>query len=311
MVPQACHKGEVEEASTSYLSGTLTFDIPLFVNIGQELTMTPRGASNPTGDVGYYWYSSWNSAKDTVKTEAGSGDGSWTVTVPVAYGTHTIYAIAFAEDYYSLSATKTFTVVDPSLDGSLTNAGYQTDSLKFTDPRDGAIYYLATSGGNVWMQNNLYYSGSGVSYEYSDAMDPILGRLYNWDEAVEVCPEGWRLPSDADFAALVGSEGETFEGSAGKIMADVYFNGSKMWTFWPEVKITNSTKFSAIPAGYAVDNGEGSQKYVGTNSYATFWTADENGNEGIYRYIYVSKDSIYKANGDKKSFRASVRCVKE
>lgn len=309
----SCHKDNGESSGLPYLDGSVTFDIPKFVSLGQELKLTPQGVKNPTGDLGYYWFSSWKTAKDTVKTETGPGDGSWTVSAPVAIGTYSITAGAFAEDYYGSTCEKSFTVVDASLNGTITGAGYQSDSVKLVDPRDGGVYYLATSGGNVWMQNNLYYSGSGVSYENSPAMDQVVGRLYSWNEAMTACPEGWHLPSDADFAALAEAnvgKGETFTDAAGPLMADAHFNGFKMWTFWPDVKITNKAKFSAMPIGYAIDQ-EGVRKYVGTNEYATFWTSDENGENGLYRYIFVSKNDIFCSNGDKGSFLASVRCVKD
>ena len=97
---------------------------------------------------------------------------------------------------------------------------------------------------------------------------------------------------------------------AGSMMADATFNGKKMWTFWPDVKITNTTNFSAIPVGYALDQ-EGSVKFVGINQYASFWTSDADDDTALYRYIYVSKNDIFSGRGDKEYFRASVRCVKE
>lgn len=311
---QGCHKKGDDTAISPTLDGTMAFDMPLFVLPGEEFTLTPRGASHPKGGgIGYYWFSSWHTVRDTVKTETGPGDGSWTVSVPQSTGTYTITSFAYASEYTSISTFRSFTVVDPSLDGSLKGAGYQSDSVKFVDHRDGGVYYLATAGGNVWMQNNLYYSGAGVSYEDSKAMDPIAGRFYNWNEATKVCPEGWRLPTDADFAALCDDPegaGMILVGAAGSMMADVYFNGSKMWTFWPDVKITNATKFSAVPMGYGIDQ-EGNHKFVGTNEYAVFWTSSQEGDTGIYRYIYVDKKDVFPAAGDKDSFLASVRCVKE
>ncbi|MBO6248259.1 MAG: hypothetical protein J6N54_05555 [Bacteroidales bacterium] len=311
----ACHKEKDSSSTVSpYLDGTLKFSMSLFALPGQEFSLTPSGASNPSGEgVGYCWYCSWITERDTVKTPTGVGDGSWSFTAPESTGTYTVHLMAFAPNYSALNTSQSFTVVDPSLNGSLKGAGYQADSVKFIDPRDGATYYLATTGGKVWMQNNLYFTGKGVSYEYSPAMDKIAGRLYNWNEAKEACPEGWHLPSDAEFTAMVGSsveKGETVVGSAGDLMADVTFNDAKMWTFWPEVKISNKAKFSAAPFGYAVDQ-DGAQKYYGTNSYAAFWTSDSEGDAGLYRYIYVSKNNIYSAWGDKQSFRASVRCVKD
>ena len=303
MVLPSCHKKDEKTTTTPDLDGSLYFNLPMFVDQGETFTLIPKGASNPTtGNVGYCWYNSWKTGRDTVKRETGIGDGSWTVTVPSKTGTYTISCMAFANGYANMTSSKAFTVVDPSLNGSLKGAGYQVDSVKFTDPRDGNVYFLATAGGKVWMQNNLYFKGLGASYENSVAMDPIMGRLYNWKEAVSACPQGWHLPTDAEFAALAEN--------AGSLMADVTFNDSKMWTFWPQVKITNASKFSAIPAGYAIDQ-EGSRKYTGTNKYAVFWTADNDEDSGVYRYIYVDKNIVYSAYGDKDSFLASVRCVKD
>ena len=313
----SCKDKDDDTESLPYLDGSVKFSMPLYVLPEKPFSLTPTGAKHPDGGgIGYFWYSSWDSTRDTVKREDAIGDGTWSFSTPAETGEYTITATAFAKNYSSLSFSMTFVVVDPSIEGSLKGAGYQTDSVTFTDPRDNAVYYLTTSGGKVWMQNNLFYPESGVSFFYCDAIDPIVGRLYSWNEAVSVCPEGWHLPSDAEFAALAGIDGDSYtrgaiiEGCAGSLMADVYFNGTKMWTFWPQVKITNSSKFSAVPIGYAVDQ-EDSQKFNGANAYAVFWTSDSDGDSGIYRYIYEDKTDVYCAKGDKKSFRASVRCVKD
>ncbi len=314
LVLPSCHKKDDEEKSDPYLDGKLTFSIPDFVLTGETFTLVPTGASNPTtGNVGYSWTSSWLSARDTTKKETGTGDGSWTVTMPLEVGTYSITSNAFATGYTPPSAYQEFCVVDPTVDVTITKAGYQIDSTTFKDPRDGMTYYLATTGGNVWMQNNLSYKEYGVSYGYSTAVDPIFGKLYTWNEAIKACPDGWHLPSDADFVALTGTEagrGETIYGAAGSLMADAYFLGNKMWTYWPDVKITNKSKFSALPIGYAIDR-EDSQHYVGINDYAVFWTSDEDGESAFYRYIYEDKDNLYSSKGSKDYFRASVRCVKD
>ena len=314
LVLPSCHKKDDEEKSDPYLDGKLTFSIPDFVLTGETFTLVPTGASNPTtGNVGYSWTSSWISTRDTTKKETASGDGSWTVTMPLKVGTYSITSNAFATGYTPLSAYQEFCVVDPTVNVTITKAGYQIDSTAFKDPRDGKTYYLATTGGNVWMQNNLGYQDSGVSYGYCSAVDPIFGKLYTWNEAIKACPDGWHLPSDADFVALTGTEagrGETIYGAAGSLMADAYFLGNKMWTYWPDVKITNKSKFSALPIGYAI-NWEDSQHYVGINDYAVFWTSDEDGESAFYRYIYEDKDNLYSSKGSKDYFRASVRCVKD
>ena len=318
LVSPSCKKKEENTDVDPSLNGKLSFAMPSFVLPGETYTLVPKGASNPTGDVGYAWSASWTSSRDTVKRETTPGDGSWTITTPSTTGSYTIFAYAFAEDYVSLTATKDFSVVDPTVNGTLTGAGYNTDSLTFKDSRDGGTYFMTKAGDNVWMQNNLYYNGTGVSYENSPAVDPIVGRLYTWNDAINACPDGWHLPSDAEFVKLAGSfvegstfsTGETFEGAAGALMANVYFNGIKMWAFWPNVNITNQSRFSAVPVGYAIDQ-KTNLKFSGINSYAVFWTSDNDGDNALYRYIYVDKNNVFCSKGDKTSFMASVRCVKD
>lgn len=320
----SCKKDDDEDSTKPYLDGTLSFDMPGYVLKGETYTLTPKGVTNPLDgknedEVGYYWYTSWNSSvKDTTKTETGTGDGAYTFTVPEEVGNFSVSCLAFADECYSSSLSATFYVVDPTIDSTITDGGYTAKDASFTDLRDGAVYYTAEAGGKTWMKNNLHYAGSGAPYENSNAMDAIFGRFYTWNEAVEACPDGWRLPSDADFAALatsVAPQGtvfkafEEFPGVAGNLMVNAKFVGERMWEYWPQVDITNKTGFCALPVGYAIYSGSGN-RFVGINTYAMFWTSDTEGENGFYRYIHVQESDIHIGKGDKDSFRATVRCVK-
>lgn len=323
----SCKKDKDSSSTTKdYVSGTLTFSssVPSYVRKGDAFSLTPGGITNPgTGlaeDVGYYWTVSWNSAKDTTKTEADkSGDGTFKFTVPSKVGTFTVNCVAFANGYYTKTNTATFSVVDAALDSTVAGAYSSKDPI-FTDPRDESTYYTTTFNGKTWMKNNLYYSGSGASYDNSEAMDAIFGRYYTWNEAVSACPDGWHLPSDAEFMevanALAGKEGkfsgiENFTGVAGGVMVDAKLLGTRMWEYWPQVKITNEAGLSILPVGYAIDPGN-APKFTGLDSYAAFWTADSDSEDtGFCRYIYVKQNDILVGARDKSSFRASVRCVKD
>ena len=320
----SCKKDKEESSTKEYLTGTLTFTMPTYVTKGEAFTLTPKGVTNPgTGsaeDVGFYWTSSWDSSKDTTKTEADkSGDGSYKFTTPSKVGKFTVSCVAFATSYYTTSNSASFSVVDPALDSTITGAYTKLDPV-FTDPRDGCPYYTTTFNGKTWLKNNLYYSGAGVSYESSEAMDAIFGRFYTWNEAVNACPEGWHLPSDAEFVEMANalapkgtefSVKETFSGVAGGMMVDAKFLGTRMWEYWPQVKITNNAGFSALPIGYATDPGK-SPKFTGVDNYAVFWTSDSESDElGYCRYIYVKQNDVLIGARDKESFRASVRCVKD
>ncbi len=325
----SCKKDKETSSTKEYLNGSMSFTMPTYVSKGESFTLNPKGVTNPgTGlfeDVGFYWTSSWNSSvKDTTKTEADKkGDGSFTFTTPTKVGTFTVSCVAFAKNYYTGSRTVTFSVVDAALDSTVTGA-YSSKDPVFTDPRDGGSYYTSTFNGKTWMKNNLYYSESGASYDYSEAMDAIFGRLYSWEEATQACPDGWHLPSNAEFAELANalapegvtfSKDEDFTGVAGGIMVDAKFLGTRMWEYWPQVKITNAAGLSALPVGYAVNQGE-YLKFTGADSFAVFWTSDSYNDDSesdtaLYRYIYVKQNDILLGKGDKESFKASVRCVKD
>ena len=76
------------------------------------------------------------------------------------------------------------------------------------------------------------------------------------------------------------------------------------------MKITDAFGFSAIPAGYAGVGG-GVSDFKGTYSYATFWTATEEGDLAVCRYFQESRDIVYRGKMSKTGFACPVRCVKE
>ena len=316
----SCHKDDDSSSTSSYLSGTMTFSIPSYVLCKQTFTVTPSGLTNPTtGKIGYYWKNTWEDGKDTTKTENGTGNGSYTFTTPDSIGQYVVECVAFATGYYTSAASDTIFVVDPEINTTVTDASLSYSDDHFTDTRDSKPYFTTTCGGKTWTKNNLGYDRTGISYKGCTAMDRIFGKFYTWEEAQTACPSGWHLPSEAEFTALANSvapsgttfkEKETFTGISGNLMVDAKFLEAKMWEFWPKVKITNKTGFAALPVGYAVDQN-GTYRFSGMYSYAAFWTSDSDGENGFYRYFYVDKPDVLSGLGNKESFRASVRCVKD
>ena len=92
-------------------------------------------------------------------------------------------------------------------------------------------------------------------------------------------------------------------------MANATFNSDDLWEYWPAVgDITNSSGFSAIPAGYVTFPTE---TFKGVNEYAVFWTADEEGDMAYCKYLIYNQPDVYTYLGDKVSFGANVRCIKK
>ena len=75
---------------------------------------------------------------------------------------------------------------------------------------DGNIYSEIKIGNQVWMAENLSHrANEGSSVYYHGITDPdtvrsneYWGRLYTFETALTVCPEGWHLPNDEEWQLL-------------------------------------------------------------------------------------------------------------
>ena len=330
----ACKKDD-DETEIFYLDGSLKFDIPEFLVPEQVITMVPRGVTHPDKEeIGYYWkVTPTMTTFDTTKFLTGPNvdgvvyDGSFTHKFSDTLQTYTVYCYAFADGYSSSSTSNYTTVVSAKLDGSITGTGIKADdpSIKV----NGNDIYYTTIGQLDWFRQNLAFTESGVPFRNGEPMDGVFGRYYSYEDAIKACPEGWRLPTCEDWdklgKALLGETGkeashlyESIPGIASKLMADTYFNGYKMWEYWPSVgRPTNESCLSFIPTGYA-NLGEKTStgaypyaKFHGVYEYAVFWTADKDADGmAYYRYIYCDRPDLQIGKGDTNNFGAAVRCVR-
>ena len=320
---QSCKE---EETTKEYMDGSIIVDhdMPTYVQPGEKYTFKPSGITAPDGTpVAYYFTAPLTGVKDTLKT-----DGSvYEYVVPDKLGTYNLSCIAYAvqssDKYYVSSATYTFVMVkDDPVNGSVTNYAPSGDFSKVKI--EGRDYYTGKAAGLEWLRSNLCIvkrdaSGNeitGRSFKSSPAMQYLFGGYYTWEEAQTICPEGWHLPSEAEWVDLLKSVGapadlqpmQSSPSGAGKLMVNAYFNGSAMWDYYRGVDIQN-VALGAIPVGYAEILG-GKYKYSGYMEYAVFWTSDEYEGKGVYRYLFEQFDNVYVGMGDKQSFAASVRCVR-
>ena len=177
-------------------------------------------------------------------------------------------------------------------------------SESFTDSRDGKSYGVVQIGSQTWMAENLHYEiDDSVCPEGDNRNCEKYGRLYTWEAAQSICPEGWLLPDSLDFAKLVVQAGGPSQAGDALKATDGWFKrGSGSDAFG----------FKALPAGYrgAVYEGEGGA-YDGIGGYAYFWSATET-LDGLAYYLFLdfsSKAAGLNAFG-KGDFR-SVRCIKK
>ena len=322
-------KDDDETTVSPSLDGSLSFSVPAYVLPGAEVTMTPSGVEHPDGEgLGYYWkVSPVQTTADTTRYENGldkngnPSDGSYTFTFPDTLQTYTIQGYAYAKGYTYATKSLTCTVVEGGIDKSITNLGL--DKMA-TATINGKTYPYVTINGTDWLCRNISDESAGAPFANYKAMNDVFGRYYSYEEALAICPEGWRLPTDAEWTSALAA----YDNKIAALMGNGYFNEELMWEYWPEVgDINNASGLSLIPVGYSllsskatdpkqeeyVDGTYPQAQFKGYAEYAVFWTSDPvEDEEGMayYRYIICNQPDFMLGKGDSKTFGASVRCVR-
>jgi len=192
----------------------------------------------------------------------------------------------------------------------------------FTDPRDGNVYKMATIGNQIWMAENLRFSGnipqvSGNTawaaiidtkqpawcfHDNNPANDAKYGKLYNWYavNAGNLCPPDWHLPTDAEWSRLIQYLGGS-DNAGGKM---------KTITGWdsPNVDATNESGFSGLPGSSRDADGT---FFDLTGGSGNWWSSTEYIADYAWYYKLIhSHGSVFRSDYFKVS-GYSVRCLKQ
>lgn len=309
------------------VSGTISFKARATDNVGVEYVEFSIAVNNSWQLIG---------TDNTV-----SGDNEYSVDFNTEDYVNGTYAISTAA--YDATGNHGYqTFYNITIDNSSEPSG-ETGTL--TDSRDDHVYKTVKIGEQWWMAENLAYlpavspasegsdaspyyyvydyNGTDVSAAKATANYTTYGVLYNWPAAMAgaassssnpsgvqgVCPDGWHLPSDAEWKQLemaIGmsqSEADgtgyrgTNEGTKLKATSGWNNNGNG----------TDEVGFSARPGGYRSYNG--GFYYIG--HYGYWWSATEIDSYYAWsRYLSYSstkvyRDSYYGGSG------FSVRCVRD
>ena len=179
-------------------------------------------------------------------------------------------------------------------------------SESFTDSRDGQSYDVVKIGNLTWMADNLNYATEASACPDGDSRNcKWLGRLYTWAEAKTVCPEGWRLPTNEDFAQVLA---QSHDGDSGAVSNKVGAALKARDGWFKKGNGTDEFGFNALPAGY----GTGGE-FDGIGGYAYFWSATEDAenpeSNAYYLFLSFSSDAASLNSFAKEDYR-SVRCVR-
>jgi len=199
------------------------------------------------------------------------------------------------------SATTTFIMPANAVTVTANWKDVSTPSVGSNNCTSGSTCKSKQIGTQTWMTENLNIVTSD-SWCYQNSADSCAkyGRLYTWEAAKTACPNGWHLPSNAEWTTLADyAGGYSTAGSKLKSTSGWYNNGNG----------TDTYGFSALPGGNR--NSDGSFSNAGY--YGFWWTATEGGSSLAYgRHMDYGNDFLNEGYYDyDKGDAFSVRCVRD
>ena len=210
---------------------------------------------------------------------------------------------------------------------------------------DNNVYNTVQIGSQCWMKENLrttkYADGTPIdqgnststtmAYWYypnnNESNKATYGLLYNWKAVMGsasssntnpsgvqgICPNGWHVPSDAEWTQLtdyVSSQNQYVCGSNASYIAKALASN----TGWEETDGTcavgndqsnnNALGFGALPAGYY------GGRYDIFGIFAYFWSATESGAGAFGRYL-CSRSAVVVKTAYSQVESYSVRCLRD
>lgn len=182
-----------------------------------------------------------------------------------------------------------------------------------------------TIGTQIWMKYNLdvttYQNGDPIEradlafnnnittpswcyYNHNSAFNATYGKLYNGyavNDARNICPVGFRVPTRSDFNTLATTIGGNANGYKLKEAGTVH------WTA-PNTSANNATNFTALPGGYMGDQNSSSNMFT----WAYFWTSTPlpDNSTNYIRYLTNNSANFTESTAFVMEGGASVRCIK-
>jgi uncharacterized protein (TIGR02145 family) len=172
----------------------------------------------------------------------------------------------------------------------------------------GQVYHTVQIGTQCWFRENLNIgtringsqdqTNNGIIEKYcygdNEANCNTYGGLYQWDELMQyvstegakgLCPDGWHIPTDAEWSTLTTYLGG--ESVAGGKMKEA---GTSHWAS-PNAGATNSSGFTALPGGSRYYGGN----FVNLTYNAYFWSSSQYDDSiAWYRNLYYDNEIVFR-----------------
>jgi uncharacterized protein (TIGR02145 family) len=280
----------------------------------------------------------WSSGLYWVKVEIDPAGG----TAYSEAGTSQLLSVPYA--LYSKNTVDLESQI-ASLEDKLNSSGLIVKDI------DGNIYNTVKIGNQVWMAENLrvtrYPDGTPIPmvtensawnaltiadraytfYNNNIANAKVWGGYYTWSTVTNgsssntnpsniqgICPDGWHVPSDAEYQELELYIGMSPSDTSKTGISRGTNEGGKLKEaglnhFWsPNAGATNETGFTGLPAGNRTFNSG----FDNLNKYASFWTSrrgtGDNAGSRVLYYQYSTFGRYLNDNDNRTGI--SCRCLK-
>jgi len=270
---------------------------------------------------GVCWSTSSNPTTADNHTDDGTGTGAFGSSI-TGLNTNTFYYVrAYATNAVGTAYGNTETLTTQQL----------TDA-------DGNVYRTVVMGAQVWMAENLKvlpsvhattdnsdtdpryyvygYDGTDLTAAKATENFTEYGVLYNWPAAVNSCPTGWHLPSDAEWKTMeifIGMPADTADlADVYRGVLPIYENGAELketgTSHWNSNNGTDLHGFTGLPGGlysYFITS------FLLMNDNGYFWTSTSfDADNSWKRFLDDINPGIHR-NHETKAMGYSVRCVKD
>ncbi|NND05901.1 MAG: hypothetical protein HKN87_05935 [Saprospiraceae bacterium] len=187
---------------------------------------------------------------------------------------------------------------------------WMAENLRTTHYADGTIIPQVNNNG-TWAAANY---GAWCWYDTSSNYELPYGKLYNWyavNDGRGLCPNGWHMPSDAEWTTLIDfldpevvdpdAIGTQSSVAGGKMKE----SGTAHWNS-PNTAATNESGFSGLPGGFRFNDGS----YITLGNDGYWWSSTESGANAWFRVLFYSSVDVSRSNNDKR-LGFSVRCLRD